>query len=357
MLIRLVYLFMVRVFGWLALLAWSDAAKDAEILVLWHEVAVLRRHVARRRPDWVDRALLAALARLLPGCLRLHRIVTPGTLLAWHRRMVRRNGPARTAPGRPPVSAGVRVLVEQLARENPRWGYRRIQGELLGLGYGVGEGDDPADPGRCRSRPGAAAGVTDVAAVPGRSGVRHPCLRFPARRYRAAPACVCAVRDGDPDTDGACPGRHRSPGRSLGYPAARSFLMDLGERASSFKFLVRDRDGKFTVAFDTVFSGNGARVIKTPVRSPRANAFAERFVGTLRRECLDHVLILGAQHLRKVLAEYAVLYNGHRSHQGLLQEFPLREPGRVVDVAGRIERRQVVGGPISEYRRAALASE
>jgi putative transposase len=133
--------------------------------------------------------------------------------------------------------------------------------------------------------------------------------------------------------------------------------MDLGERASSFKFLVRDRDGKFTVAFDTVFSGNGARVIKTPVRSPRANAFAERFVGTLRRECLDHVLILGAQHLRKVLAEYAVLYNGHRSHQGLLQEFPLREPGRVVDVAGRIERRQVVGGPISEYRRAALASE
>ena len=138
---------------------------------------------------------------------------------------------------------------------------------------------------------------------------------------------------------------------------ARNLLMDFGEGASRFKFLIRDRDSKFTPAFDGVFSGNRTRVIKTPVRSPRANSYAERFVGTLRRECLDHVLILGERHLRNVLAEYAQHYNGHRPHQGLQQEPPQRQPRHAVDITARIERRQVLGGLISENRRAALASE
>jgi transposase InsO family protein len=134
---------------------------------------------------------------------------------------------------------------------------------------------------------------------------------------------------------------------------ARNLLMGLGGRASGFRFLIRDRDGKFTAAFDGVFSGNGTRVIKTPARSPRANSYAERFVGTLRRECLDHVLILGERHLRSILAEYARHYNGHRPHQGLQQEPPQRQSSQTPDITARIERRQVLGGLISEYRRAA----
>jgi transposase InsO family protein len=129
--------------------------------------------------------------------------------------------------------------------------------------------------------------------------------------------------------------------------------MDLGERASGFRFLIRDRDSRFTTAFDGVFSGNGSRVIKTPVRPPRANSYAERFAGTRRRECLDHVLVPGERHLRKVLAGYARHYNGHRPHQGLQQESPQRQPGQTSDITARIERRQVLDGLITEYRRAA----
>ena len=352
-LIRLVYLFMVRAFGWLVLLARDGAAKNAEILVLRHEIAVLRRQAARPKPDWADRAVLSALARLLPGSLRLHRIVTPGTLLAWHRRLVRKKWTYPSTPGRPPVPAEVRALVEQLARQSPRWGYRRIQGELAGLGYRVGEGTIR------RILAAARLGPAPQRASP-------TWRQFLAAEASGILACdflhvdtvllqrlyVLFVMEIQTRVVHVL-GVTAHPTGAWTVQQARNVLMDLGDRAGQFKFFIRDRDSKFTSAFDEVLTGNGTRVIRTPVRSPRTNSFAERFVGTLRRECLDHVLVLGAPHLRKILTEYAWHYNGHRPHQSLQQEPPLRQPGHVLDITARIEHRQILGGLISEYRRAA----
>ena len=353
MLIRLVYLLTLRLFGWLVLLARSDTSKDVEILVLRHEVAILRRQVTGPKPDWADRAVIAALTRLLPRCLRLHRIVTPATLLAWHQRLIKNTWTYPSTPGRPPVPEEIRELVRRLARQNPRWGHRRIQGGLLGLGHRLGAGTI--------RRILAAAGL-----APAPRGASLTWRQFLASQASGILACgflhvdtvflkrlhiffVMEIETRRVHILGVT----ANPTGAWTAQQARNLLMDLGERAGPFKFLIRDRDSKFTAAFDEVFLGNGMRIIKTPVRSPRANSFAERYVGTLRRECLDHLLIHGERHLLQILGEYSRHYNMHPPHQSREQRPPLHEPGQTIDMTARIKRRQVVNGLINEYSRAA----
>jgi putative transposase len=352
----LVYLVVRSVLGLLVVLFRSDLSKDAELLVLRHENAVLRRHVGRVRYEPADRAWLSALARLIPR-RRWSEVfpVTPATLLAWHRKLAAKkyDTSKRRKPGRPATIRSIARLAVRLAKENPRWGHRRIQGELPGLGYRIGAGTI--------RRILAAAGLPPAPRRPSTtwqqflasqaagilaSDFFHVDTVFLKRLYVLF---VMEIQTRRVHILGVT----AHPTGAWTAQQARNLLMDLRERATQFRFLIRDRDSKFTAAFDEVFAGNSTRIIKSPVRSPRANSFAERYAGTLQRECLDHLLIHGERHLRRVLTEYARHYNEHRPHQSREQRPPLHEPGHSADVTARIKRTHVVQGLISEYRRAA----
>jgi putative transposase len=355
--LRLAYLAVLRVFGWLALLARSDRAKDAEILILRHQVAVLQREVKTPRLSWADRAVLAALARLLPGSQlrQLRLIISPRTLLRWHAALVRRHWAyPRRGPGRPRTRATVRALILEMARDNPGWGYRRIHGELAGLGHKLGPStvwkilkDAGIDPAPTRS------GLTWQAFLQAQAKTIlavdffHVDTVLLRRLY-----VLFVIEHGTRRVHLA--GIRAHPTGEWVAQQARNLLMDLGGHADSFKFLIRDRDAKFTAAFDTVLTAAGIRIIKTPVQAPRANAIAERWVGSARHECTDRMLVAGERHLRLILGEYADHYNSHRPHRSLQQESPTGCAHPPTQVTGtRVLRRDRLGGLIHEYSQVA----
>jgi transposase InsO family protein len=350
----LVYLMLVRVLSWLTLLARSDTAKDAEILTLRHEVAVLRRTNTRPRLTWLDRAILSALSRLLPAPLRQLRLVSPRTLLRWHAQLVARRWTyPHQRSGRPPAAPAIRDLVLQMARENPRWGYRRIHGELVGLGHRVAAStvwkilkEAGLDPAPRRAGPTWRQFLTAQAHAILAVDFAHVDTVFLRRLY------ILLVIEHDRRRVHLA-GITAHPTGAWVTQQARNLLVDLGDRADQFRFLIRDRDSKFTSAFDAVFTGADIRIIRTPVQAPRANAIAERFIGTLRRECLDHILITGSRHLDMVLREYLQHFNTHRPHRSLDKRPPAGGTPPRSGAATRVLRRDRLGGLVHEYLQVA----
>jgi len=270
--LRLLYLVFVRLCGWLVLLSRPSASKDAELLVLRHEVAVPRRAHPRPRLGWAGRAVLAALIRLLPTRLRRHRLISPGTVLRWQRRLVNRTWTCPRRRGRPPASAEITALIERLATENPGWGYKRIQGELLKPGPRVGASairrvlkalKIPPAPERHTGTTWRQFLRTQAATMPAAGFFPADCAVTLQRL-----CCLFVIEIGSRYVH--IPGITANPDGPWTGQQIRSLLMDLGDRAAGFRFLVRDRAGQFTASFHGVLADAGIRVVKIPPRSAPA---------------------------------------------------------------------------------------
>jgi transposase InsO family protein len=257
--------------------------------------------------------------------------------------------------GRPPVSAEVAALIERLATENKGWGYKRIQGELLKVGHRVSASairrvlkalKIPPAPGRRTDATWRQFLRAQAATMLAVDFFHVDCAVTLERLY-----CLFVIEVGSRYVH--ILGVTASPDGPWTTQQVRNLLMDLGDRAAGFRYLVRDRAGQFTQAFDTVLADAGIKAVKIPPRSPRANAYAERFVLTIRTEVTDRMLIFGERHLRAVLAEYEAHYNGRRPHRSR-QLRPPRPDHPAADISKeRIKRRSVLGGLINEYERAA----
>ena len=341
-----------NVFALVWLLARSRRSKEVEILVLRHELAMPRRQARQPKLTRPDRALLAALSRSLPRAAWAGFPVKPATLLSWHRQLVARRWTyARPAPGRPPLESSLRALILRLGHENPHWGYKRIVGELKGLGISVSatsvrkvllagglrpapKGSDSSWRAFLRAQAGSML-ACDFLTVETAFLRRIYVLFFISLATRRIEYIASTAH----------------PDGGWTTQQARNLVMQFGEKRP-FRFLVHDRDTKFSRAFDEIFRTEGIKVVRTPIQAPNANAHAERWVRTLRADCLDRILILGRRHLDKVVRAFRRHYNEHGPHRALGLVPPNGRGPTTLNPPARLRRRHLLAGLIHEYEAA-----
>jgi len=351
----LVYLLLRRLVQWITGSPNELLETEIEVAVLRHQLKVLERQLGRPRLRRRDRLFMAALSTVLPRTRWSAFVVSPQTLLRWHRELVRRKWTfrRRSMGGRPPITDVVRDLILQMGRENPRWGCIRIRGELAKLGIWVsatkirtllranGLGPAPRRDGPTwseflRSQADAilALDFFTTESVLLRTLYVLFAIELGTRRLHIL-------------------GVTRNPDSAWVTQQARNLAV--GEGLHGIRFAIRDRDSKFSGPFDEVLRSEGVKIVKTPIRAPRANAHAERWIRTARAECLDWILVLGRRHLERVLRTYAFHYNRARPHRGLELKTPERrlDPGRWPADGARVRTRDMLGGLIREYEVAA----
>jgi putative transposase len=351
------YMVLRQVLQLLALRFRSNDFKDLEILVLSHELAVLRRRTRRPAMTPIDRLFLTAASRFLPRGRWQVFFITPATLLRWHRRLVAKRWTYERRRGRPPIRRDVRALALCLARENPRWGYQRIVGEMKGLGFIVS-----AATVRTWLREAGVGPVGTRRGMTWREFVRTHRRSLLAVDFftvetiwlqRLYVLFFIELGRRRVHVAGCTP----TPTAQWVTQQARQLTWTLADRSESIRFLIRDRDQKFTPSFDEVFRTEKIEILRTPFRAPQANGVAERFVRTVRTECLDWFLILNQQHLERIVADFVDHYNRHRPHRGLGLTAPQPAVAAGMTVAtsadARILRRDRLGGLIHEYVLAA----
>ncbi len=332
----------------------SGRSKDLEIIVLRHQLAVLRRQINRPELNDDDRTLLGAIAAALPRSRRTGWLVTPETLLRWHRRRVARYWaqPSRR-PGRPPTCVELRRLIVRLASENPTWGYLRIHGELAGLGHRIASSTvwdilktNSIDPAPKRSEVTWSQFLHSQAAV--------ACDFFTVdtallRRYYVLFFIDVSTRQV------FYAGTTANPTGAWTTQAARNLFLRHADRLTESRALVRDRGSQFIESFDEIFRTEGLKILETPVRTPVANAFAERWIGSIRRELLDRTIIWNQHQLERLVVDYIDHYNEHRPHRSLDQQPPLPPEPMPDDDPPRLRviKATRCDGLINEYRNAA----
>ncbi|MFE6895388.1 integrase core domain-containing protein [Streptomyces sp. NPDC057717] len=363
MLLRLAYLTATTTVALLRLVPMSDREKDIEILALRHQLLVLQRQVGKPAFNDADRVVLAGLLHRLPGEKLRHvlLLVRPDTLLRWHRNLLKRRHAATCVPrrrGRPPTIRSIRALALRMARENSSWGYRRIHGELAALGIKVAastvweilreHGIPPAS---------KREGTTWADFLRSQADALLACDFFEARTLAGARLYVFAVIEHSTRRIRVL-GATAHPTAQWVVQLGRNLVMDLEDARSGARFLIRDRDSKFTQAFDGVLADAGLKVVTSGIRIPRMNSIMERWIQTCRRELLDRTLIWNRSHLLHALREFEFFYNGHRPHRALDQAAPLRslpepiiEPGEIENL--QVYRRERLGGTLHQYRRGA----